>query len=71
MLKHGCFGKWWAVQDLPSGHFPDGKCLQAGLAVFAFRPFVLKQKHRCAFQILPRAKQFARLLSCINKKIHV
>ena len=48
--------------DLPSGKIPDGIFLQAGLAVFAFRGFrTLKQKHRCAFQVLSRAKQFARL----------
>ena len=38
---------------LPSGHFADAKCLQAGLAVFAFRGLrTLKQKHRSAFQSL-------------------
>ena len=45
------------VQDLPSGKIPDGIFLQAGLAVFAL---LCKQKHRCAFQILPRIKQFMR-----------
>ena len=48
---------------LSSGKIPDGIFLQAGLAVFAFRGLrTLKQKHRCAFQSLTRAKQFIRLL---------
>ena len=29
--------KLYRGRDLPSGHFGDPKCLQAGLAVFAFR----------------------------------
>ena len=56
-----CLFKWWTGQDLPSGKTPDGIFLQAGLAVFAFRGLhTLKQKHRCAFQVLPRIKQFMR-----------
>jgi len=47
---------------LPSDKIPDGIFLQAGLAVFAFHRSPpsgtrLKQKHRCAFQSLPQAKQ--------------
>ena len=52
------------TRNFPFGHFTDVKCLQAGLAVFAFRAMpvrlALKQKHRSAFQVLPRIKQFMR-----------
>ena len=42
----------------PSGHFADAKCLQAGLAVFAFRGLrTLKQKQRSAFRSLSHTKQ--------------
>ena len=57
----------------PSDNFTDVKFLQAGLTVFAFRPpndLRLKQKHRCAFLIPTRAKQFALFASAddSNKK---
>jgi hypothetical protein len=44
---------------LPSGKTSDEVFLQAGLAVFAL---LRKQKHRSAFQIPTRIKQFMRLL---------
>ena len=48
-----------AHQDLPFDKSPDGLFLQAGLAVFALS--VGKQKHRCAFQVLPCTKQLVHL----------
>lgn len=51
-------------QDLPSGRFADSKRLQAGRAVFAWRPSRRKQKHGCAFQVPPHTKQ----LVCFGRK---
>ena len=47
----------WAVEDLPTNNFPDGKFSQA-----APRDFCLcyaKQKYRCDLRVLTQAKQFA------------
>ena len=48
--------------DLVTSWLVDPRRSRPRLAVFAFRGYrTLKQKHRCAFQVLSRAKQFARL----------
>ena len=51
--------KWWAVQTLPTSPSADATGSRARLAVLAL---LCKLAHPCGFQILPRAKQFARFL---------
>src|SRR3989344_4614658 len=47
----------WAVEDLPTNNFPDGKFSQAASHDFCL--CYAKQKYRCDLRVLTQAKQFA------------
>ena len=61
---NGDFSKIWAGQDLPSGHFTDVKCLQAGLAVFAFRPHFVRSQTKTSLRLSRPSRGQSSLPAC-------